>query len=62
MNNLFDVSVCNGICEGTCVIVQEGAIVFAGPIRLAPDVSETLVLMHEKDFQRLQDHKAKHWH
>ena len=40
-------------------MVHEGAIIFAGPIRHAPELSETLVLMHENDFTKLQEHMSQ---
>ena len=54
--DLFDASICEGIEEGSCVMLQEGHIVFAGRISHCPDTSGCLLLLHANDFDLLKNH------
>lgn len=52
-DDLFNALVCNGVVVGHCIMVEEGHIVYAGPLVGAPYSGGKLVLLNEIDFDRL---------
>lgn len=61
-SSLFDASPHLGIALGTCVMLEGGDICYAGPIKLAPDSANKLVLLHPEDFDKLKAHVEKRRH
>ena len=59
---MFDASPCDGIAPGICVMLEDGGIVYAGPIKGAPDSAGKHVLFHATDFERLRAHVDRHKH
>ncbi len=57
--DLFDAAICEGVEEGSCVLLQDGHIVFVGGIKRCPDASGCLLLLHAVDFDLLKNHVAK---
>jgi hypothetical protein len=51
---LFDASPDEAIVTGTCVMICDDRIVYAGPIIGAPDTAGRLVLMNPADFEKLK--------
>jgi hypothetical protein len=51
---LFDSSPDEAIVAGMCVMILDDRIVYAGPIKGAPDTSGRLVLLNPADFDRLK--------
>ena len=55
-NGLFDTTVHDGIAKGSCVMIHESSIVFAGPLNHAPDADGRMILLHREDFDELALH------
>lgn len=61
-DNLFNASICEGIVTGTCVMLQDDQIVYAGPIKGAPKVQGLMVLLNAADFEKLKTVVDRHKH
>ena len=46
----------DAIMRGTCVVISEECIIYAGPIKSTPDVTGHLVLLNPVDFEQLKAH------
>jgi hypothetical protein len=53
---VFDATIHAAVATGSCVMIEESEIVYAGPIRLAPDASGKMLLLSADDFARLSAH------
>lgn len=62
MDGLFDSSPDEAIATGTCVMILDDRIVYAGPIKGAPDVAGRMVLLNPADFEKLKTHVDRHRH
>lgn len=51
-----------GVVKGICVILSDNQIVYAGPLRGAPDVAGMDVVMNEEDMAKLRTHVERHRH
>jgi hypothetical protein len=60
--NLFDASTCEGVAIGSCVMLVDNMIVYAGPLKKAPSSEGKLVLLHPDDFAKLKTHVDKRRH
>lgn len=49
-----DVSPCDGVVVGHCVIFAEDELVYAGPLESRPDADGKLVFVNTADFARLK--------
>jgi hypothetical protein len=58
----FDASPCEGVVAGHCVMLVDEAIVYAGPIKGAPDTAGRLVLMCPADFKKFKAHVERKRH
>jgi len=58
MDGLFDATVHDGIAKGSCVMIAESSIVYAGPLNHAarPDADGKVILLHPEDFAQLKSH------
>jgi hypothetical protein len=56
--DLFDATIHSGIAKGSCVMIEESAIVYAGPLHdaLRPDACGKIILLHPEDFAALKSH------
>lgn len=61
-NPLFDASPHLGVMAGTCVMIEDGEVCFAGPLGSSPDSANKLVLLNPVDFEKLKAHVEKHRH
>ena len=59
---LFDASIHNGVAAGSCVMISDDEIVYAGPLKIAPDAAGKVVLLHPDDFAKLKGHVDKRRH
>lgn len=59
---LFNATICEGVVLGSCVMLLDDEIVYAGPIKGAPPTDGRLVLLHADDFTKLKTHVDKHRH
>lgn len=59
---MFNASISKAVAVGTCVILREGEITYAGPIKGAPTVDAGLVLFNAVDFEKLKAHVEKRKH
>jgi hypothetical protein len=55
----FDASTCEGVVAGSCVMLVDNKIVYAGPIKGAPTSEGKLVLLHPDDFAKLKARVGK---
>jgi len=56
-------SICDGIVDGTCVVLKDDIIIYAGPIPLAPgEIGGALILLNRADFERFQSFREKRKH
>ena len=64
MRNLCDETVHDGIAKGSCVMIEDAAIVYAGPLNDPgrPDASGKMVLLNPEDFATLKSHVDKTRH
>jgi hypothetical protein len=58
----FDASICNGVVTGSCVMLIDDRIVYAGPIKGAPSSEGKTILMNACDFERLKNHVDRKRH
>lgn len=58
----FNASTCEGVALGTCVMLVDDKIVYAGPLKTAPLVDGRLVLLHPEDFEKLRVYVEKRRH
>jgi hypothetical protein len=58
----FDASPCEGVCKGTCVMLVDDKIIYAGPLKGAPQADGKMILLHSDDFDRLRSHVEKRRH
>jgi hypothetical protein len=58
MCDLFDATVHKGIAKGSCVMIYDSSIVYAGPLNHAarPDADGKVILLHPEDFAQLKSH------
>ena len=61
MRNLCDATVHDGIAKGSCVMIEDASIVYAGPIEEAPETGDVL-LLNAADFAELKSHIDKTRH
>ena len=59
---LFDAAPCEGVCVGTCVMLVDDKIVYAGPLNQAPKSDGNMILLHSDDFDKLRAHVEKKRH
>ena len=52
--SLMNAALCESVVAGTCVMLVDGSVVYAGPIKDAPDTSGKLVLLNSVDFEKLK--------
>ncbi len=50
----FDAAPCEGVCVGTCVMLVDDKIVYAGPLKQAPKADGKMILLHAEDFEKLR--------
>jgi hypothetical protein len=64
--DLFDAAACEGVMAGHCVFMKQSEegfeIIYAGPVRSAPDCSGVLMFLNPLDFKRLQTITEKQRH
>jgi hypothetical protein len=60
--DLFDASICEAVALGSCVMIRESQIFYAGPLRRAPDAAGKIVLLHPDDFAKLHSHVNQRRH
>lgn len=54
---------CEGVVKGICVMMEDGYVVYAGPIGgVVGKASGKLVLMNAEDMRRLREFVEKHRH
>lgn len=53
---IFDASIHRGVAAGSCVMIEDDALVYAGPIQSAPEADGKVVLLHPDDFARFAGH------
>jgi len=53
-NYLMNAAPCPGVCVGTCVMLEDDNIVYAGPLETTPNSAGKLVLMNAEDFEKLK--------
>lgn len=58
----FDAAPCDGVVRGTCVMLIDDKIVYAGPIKAAPSSDGKVVLLNVEDYQRLRGHVERGRH
>lgn len=58
----FNAMICSGIVKGVCVVLEDCAVVYAGPIKGAPDIAGKEILMNAEDFEKLKIHVEKRRH
>lgn len=58
MPDVFDATVHNGVAKGSCVMIEDSSIVYAGPLYGAarPDADGKVILLHPDDFAQLKSH------
>jgi hypothetical protein len=56
MTGLFDASAHKAIAIGSCVMIADSEIVYAGPLQYAPEADGTMVLLNPDDYASLTDH------
>jgi hypothetical protein len=54
--DLFDATVHEGIAMGSCVLLDNHELVYAGPLNVAPDAAGKVILLHPEDFGRLKSY------
>jgi hypothetical protein len=59
---MFNAAPCEGVCKGTCVMLVDDKIVYAGPLKQAPEADGKMILLHSDDFELLKDHVEKRRH
>lgn len=59
---IFNASICEGVAAGTCVMLVDDSIVYAGPLKKAPPADGKLVLLHPDDYEKLRVHVEKRRH
>lgn len=59
---MFNSSICEGVAAGMCVMLRDDQIVYAGPIKNAPDVTDSLMLLNAADFVKLKAVVDRHKH
>ena len=59
---LYDASICEAVALGSCVMIEDSEIFYAGPLRSAPDAEGKMVLLNPCDFAKLKDHVDKRRH
>jgi hypothetical protein len=64
MSDLFDATIHAAIAAGSCVMIENDEIVYAGPIEGCdrPDVVGKMVLLHPDDFAKLKGYVDKRRH
>jgi hypothetical protein len=58
----FDATVCEGVALGSCVMLIDDQIVYAGPLNGSPSSEGKTVLMNAADFEKLQKHVDRNRH
>jgi len=58
----FNASICEGVTKGICVVLEDHAIIYAGPIKSAPFIDGKMVLLHPEDFEKLKAYVEKRRH
>lgn len=53
---VFDATIHAAVATGTCVMIEESEMVYAGPLKLAPDPGGKTLLLSAHDFARLSAH------
>lgn len=61
-NPMFNAAPCEGVCKGTCVMLLDDKIVYAGPLKQAPAADGKMILLHSDDFELLRNHVEKRRH
>ena len=51
---LFNASPCEGVALGSCVMLVDEQIVYAGPLKGAPPADGKFILLHNDDFAKLK--------
>jgi hypothetical protein len=59
---LFNAAPCEGVCVGTCVMLVDDKIVYAGPLKHAPKAGGMMILLHSEDFEKLREHVERKRH
>jgi hypothetical protein len=61
---LFDATEHKAIAAGSCVMIEDDEIVYAGPIKGCDkhDIAGKLLLLHPDDFAKLKGHVDKRRH
>jgi hypothetical protein len=60
--DLFDSSICEAVALGSCVMIRESQICYAGPLQCSPDAAGKMVLLHPDDFAKLHNHVNQRRH
>jgi hypothetical protein len=58
----FDCAPCEGVVVGTCVMLVDDRIVYAGPLKGAPTADGKMILLHTDDYHQLRAHVEKRRH
>jgi hypothetical protein len=54
--DIFDATIHEGIAMGTCVMLENHEMVYAGPLATSPEAAGKIVLLHPDDFAKLKSH------
>ena len=52
--DLIDASIHRGVAAGSCVLIEDCEMVYAGPLANAPGIEGRLILLNPDDFARLR--------
>jgi hypothetical protein len=59
---LMNAAPCEGVVVGSCVMLAENVIVYAGPIKGAPLTDGLTVLLNGADFEKFKAHVERGRH
>jgi hypothetical protein len=51
--SMSDIEIHSGVAVGSCVMIEDHEMVYAGPLGNAPEPEGKIVLLHPADFARL---------
>jgi hypothetical protein len=55
MSNITDATAHRGVAIGSCVVIENDEMIYAGPLASAPETDGSLFLLHPHDFSRLKN-------
>ncbi len=59
MADIFDATIHDGVAAGSCVVIADHAMIYAGPIDGMPDAGGKVVLLSADDFAAFADHMKR---